>query len=842
MNSQEKISEKFKNTWTPKKGFWNWASVVNNQPLGIRFMVTSFVFFLVAGLMGLLMRVQLSVSENDFLGPQVYNQLFTMHGSTMMYLFAVPFLEGLALYLLPLMIGSRDVAFPRLTALSYWTYLFGGIIFYFSFIVGSVPDAGWFAYTPLSGSKFSDASLDFWVLGLAMVEIAGITAAVEIVVTILKFRTPGMSLHRMPLFAWAMLVTGAMMLFAFTTLFTATLLLELDRAAGMAFFVVERGGSSLLWQHLFWFFGHPEVYIVFLPATGIVSMLIPVFARRPMAGYTLVVIAIAVTGFLSFGLWVHHMYATGLPEFAMHFFAAASLMVGIASGIQVFAWIATIWRSEPLLKVPFLFVLGFLFLFVLGGLTGVMLAVIPFDIQVHDTFFVVAHFHYVLIGGAVFPVLAGLHFWIPKFSGRMLNESLGKWSFWTTFLGFNLAFFPMHAMGLLGMPRRVYTYPASLGLDGYNMLATIGSFVLGLGFFIFLVNFFYSLQKGHKASNNPWNADSLEWSLPSPPENYSYLEPPYVAGRHALWAPSKTKETSQEEDEFSKKARQGMRAAPEMWRATLLTDVVNARPQAVQYLPGHSLTPLWVSIGVMIASLGILFQTYLVLPVGLFIMFSALTLWLWPHRELIDMLKRDSISQKTGLPLFNVGTRSTNWWGAMSFIFIFGTIFAVLFYSYFYIRLFSDVWPQGNLPLPKINAWSIGVFALLGFSLFLHQRTKKDFLGGALRKSTLELLLATLVGGMFLIFQTVELLTLEFTSRTNAYGSLFYVLHLALSLAVLLSIAFNIGATIRVRRDRNRDPGVFMAVQIQVTSIFGYFAALAGIAVFGVLYVSPYLI
>jgi cytochrome c oxidase subunit I+III len=458
-------------------------TAVNNRPIGLRFIYTALAFFFIGGFMALLMRIQLAVSENPWMDPDTFNQLFTMHGATMMYLFTVPLLEGLALYLVPLMIGARDVAFPRLTAFSYWTYLFGGIILYASFLTGEVPDAGWFAYTPLSRAEFSGQGIDFFLLGLGLVEISGITAGAEIVITILRLRAPGMSLSRMPLFVWSVLIMGVMVLFAFTTLLFATLMLELDRAFGMHFFNPDGGGNSLLWQHLFWFFGHPEVYIAFIPASGIVSMIVPVFSRRPIAGYTLITVALLVMGFLSFGLWAHHMFATGLPEVTLSFFTAASLLIGIASGIQVFAWIGTMWGRRPELRTPMLFVLGFVILFVLGGITGIMVAVLPFDIQVHDSYFVVAHFHYVLIGGVVFPMMAGVHYWVPKMSGRMLSETIGKWSFWLTFAGFNIAFFPMHVMGFEGMPRRVWTYSQELGLDLMNLIATVGAFVLGAGFF-----------------------------------------------------------------------------------------------------------------------------------------------------------------------------------------------------------------------------------------------------------------------------------------------------------------------------------------------------------------------
>ena len=367
----------FNRTWQWPTGFPGWFLAVNSQVIGPRIMLTAALFFWLALFMALLMRLQLAGPNNTLVGPQVYNQLFTMHGSTMMYLFLVPFLEGLGVYLLPLLIGARDLAFPRLSALGFWAYLLGGLLLFATFALGAAPDVGWFAYTPLSGPRYSGLGTDMWLLGLSLIEVAGIGAAVELVVTALKMRAPGMSLNRMPIFAWALLITGVMIVFAFTPLLTATLMLELDRTVGTRFFDPDHGGSTLLWQHLFWFFGHPEVYIMFIPAAGIVSMVAPVFARRPLAGYTLVVVALVVTGFVSFGLWAHHMFTTGLPELSLAFFTAASLIIAVAAGTQVFAWIATLWGTRPALRVPLLYVLGFLALFVIGGMTGVMVAVVP---------------------------------------------------------------------------------------------------------------------------------------------------------------------------------------------------------------------------------------------------------------------------------------------------------------------------------------------------------------------------------------------------------------------------------------------------------------------------------
>lgn len=825
----------FKQTWSSAPGVRGWFMEVNNQPLGKRFMLTAMVFFALGGVLALLMRLQLTVGEADIIGPEMFNQLFTMHGSTMMYLFAVPFLEGLALYLIPLMIGSRDVAFPRLTAFSYWTYLFGGLLFYSSFFVGAVPDAGWFSYTPLSGPRYSGMGIDFWLLGLTMVEIAGITAGVEIVVTILKSRAPGMTIGRMPLLIWTLLVTGVMILFAFSVLLMATVLLELDRAVGTKFFDPLAGGSSLLWQHLFWFFGHPEVYIIFLPATGIVSMVVAAFARRQIAAYSLVVAAIVLIGFVSFGLWVHHMFATGLPELAMSFFTAASLMIGVASGIQICSWIPTLWGTRPELKAAFLWILGFIFVFVLGGLTGVMVAVVPFDVQVHDTYFIVAHLHYVLIGGVLFPIFAGLHYWLPKITGRMLSKRLGAWSFWLTFVGFNVTFFPMHIMGLLGMSRRIYTYQTALGLDGLNITASIGSFVLGAGFLVFVANVWRSLKHGGEAGDDPWRGETLEWSVSSPPPPYSFKQPPVVTGRSPMW--SSAPEAGGQSQAVARVVA-AMDAAPVRWRATLTTDPLTAAPQGIQYLPGPTLVPFMASLGLLVAMLGVLTQLYLLAPVGGLFFVGALGHWLYPKNKRLEMIRDDEVAGASGLPVFTLGVQSTAWWGMLCTLTVLGMVVGTMVFCYFYLRLFSPQWPQEGLPLPEF-ALAGPAFAVLlgsGGAVYLAWRAVRAWNYSAAR----WLLAGGVAGGIgFMVLFLMELAGLEFRPGTNAYGSLFHVTGWILLTFVLTGIVLGGASWFRLKQATK--PGeTYDMLNMQLTGMFWVFVTAVGVVVFLTIYVSPF--
>src|SRR3954453_12323879 len=528
--------EELEEIWADAPGVPGFFSTVDHKRIGMRYIYTAFFFFFTSGLMALVMRSQLASPNNHVVGPEVYNQLMTMHGTTMIFLFNTPVLAGFGNYILPLQLGTRDMAFPRLNAFSYWIFVLSGIFFYASFLTGKAPDGGWFGYTPLVGKTFAPGiNLDFWGLAFVFVGISTTVGAVNFIVTTFKMRAPGMTINRVPIFVWSILSMAFMVLFAVPPVPLAAGLLELDRLFGTAFFDPARGGNVLLYQHLFWFWGHPEVYILFLPATGMISMIIPVFARRPLAGYFWVAASLMAIAFISFGVWVHHMFATGVPAQALGVFSAASLVIAVPSGIQYFAWIGTMWGGGLLLRPPMLFALGFLLIFLLGGITGVMVAAMPFDLQVTDSYFIVAHFHYVLNGAVVFPIFGALYYWLPKMTGRMLNDRLGRWSFWTMFVSFNVTFFPMHILGLMGMPRRVWTYDNGLGWGTLNLVVSIGSVIFGIGTGMTLVHFFRNRRRGPVAGPDPWHADSLEWATSSPPPEYNFAAIPIVMSRHPLW-------------------------------------------------------------------------------------------------------------------------------------------------------------------------------------------------------------------------------------------------------------------------------------------------------------------
>jgi len=521
---------------TAQNGFLTWVMTVDHKRIGILYLLSAALFFLVGGFEALLMRIQLAQPDSKFLSPDMYNQIFTMHGTTMIFLVVMPLSAGFGNYLIPLMIGARDMTFPKLNALSYWTFLFGGLFMYSSFMFGGAPNDGWFSYAPLTEKFYSPThGMDFWILGILLLGFATTIGSINFIVTVIQLRAPGLTLTRLPLFVWTMTVTSFLAVFSLPSLTTAVLLLLLDRQLGAHFYNVGQGGTALLWQHLFWFFGHPEVYILILPAMGIVSEVIPVFSGKTLFGYPAVVFSAIAIGFLGFTVWAHHMFATGMPSSTLLFFAADSFLIGVPTGVKIFAWLATMWKGKLRFATPMLFAVGFVAMFLIGGLDGIHLAIVPVDWQLTDTYYVVSHLHYVLFGGAIFGLFAGVYYWFPKITGRRLHEGLGKWHFWLMFIGMNLVFMPMHILGIEGMPRRIYTYSTGRGWEIWNFIETIGALIIAVSVLIFVVNFFVSLRKEATNEADPWDAFTLEWKTASPPPAYNFAEIPSVRGRRPLW-------------------------------------------------------------------------------------------------------------------------------------------------------------------------------------------------------------------------------------------------------------------------------------------------------------------
>jgi cytochrome c oxidase subunit 1/cytochrome c oxidase subunit I+III len=613
--------------WETAPGLYGWLASVDHKTIGIRYLCTAFFFLVIGGTEALVMRVQLARPELEVLSPDAYNQLFSMHGTTMMFLYALPMLSGFSNYLWPLMLGSRDMAFPRLNALSYWVFLFAGIFLYVSFPLGQAPNGGWFAYVPNTSLEYDPGiNMDVFALGLIFLGISTVVGSANFIVTLLRCRAPGMSVNRLPILVWGTLTASAANLLAVPAVSLACAMLWLDRRYGTHFFEMSGGGQPLLWQHLFWIFGHPWVYALVLPAMGIVSDALPVFCRRPLVGYTLVAISTVATMVLGFGVWVHHMFATGLPVMSLAFFSAASFVIAVPSAVGVFAWIATIWTGKPQFTTPFLFFAGFIMLFVIGGVSGFMTASVALDWQLTDTYFIVAHLHYVLLGINVFPVIGGIHFWFPKMSGKMMDERLGKWTFWTTFVGFNAAFFPMHITGLMGMPRRVYTYPSDLGVGWLNLLSSVGAFVFAVGILLFLINVARSLRSGEPAGNNPWDAPTLEWATTSPPPVYNFATIPQVASRYPLWE-DRLKE-SDERSIIGDAAPDGM--VLDRGKETIGVTPLDAEPNVVLKMPGDSILPFLLSVGMTLLFFGMLGQVIWLMVLGAVCEIVILALWLTP--------------------------------------------------------------------------------------------------------------------------------------------------------------------------------------------------------------------
>jgi cytochrome c oxidase subunit I len=527
-------------TTKKKNVVWDWMTTVDHKKIGILYGATALFFFIVGGIEATLIRIQLAKPENAFLSPDVYNQIFTMHGTTMVFLVGMPIAVALFNYIVPLQIGARDVAFPRLNALSYWIFLFAAIFMNASFLFGAAPNGGWFGYAPLTSGQYSPGlNIDFWVLGLQALGAASIMGGVNFITTIIQLRAPGMRLMRMPLFTWMAFITSFLIVTALPVLAVALFLVTFDRFWGTNFFVMQQGGDPVLWQHLFWMFGHPEVYILILPAFGIVSEIIPTFAKKPLFGYAVMVYSGALIGLIGWGVWAHHMFATGMGPIADAFFTVSTMIIAIPTGVKIFNWIATMWGGSIRFTTPMLYAVGMLVVFTIGGVSGVMHATSPHDLQQTDTYFVVAHFHYVLIGGLIFAIFGSLHYWLPKITGRLLSDRVGKWQFWIFFIGFNVTFMPQHWIGLLGMPRRIFTYPADLNLTFLNQLSTAGVLIQAIAVIMLFGNVVWSIKRGAPAGRNPWNAATLEWATESPPVEHNFNQIPTVHSREPLWVEAK---------------------------------------------------------------------------------------------------------------------------------------------------------------------------------------------------------------------------------------------------------------------------------------------------------------
>ena len=521
----------------------DWVVTVDHKKLGVLYILYALFFFVVAGIEAIIMRIQLIVPHNHFVSPQIFNRMMTMHGTTMIFFMVMPILFGFGTYLIPLMIGARDMAFPRLNAFSFWMTAFGGLLLYFSFIggnglygAGTAPDVGWWAYAPLTARAFSPGhSTDFWTLALLASGIGSIGTGVNFIATILCMRCPGMTLGKMPLLAWLNLVVGGMVIFCISPLTAAQIMLCIDRYLGGHFFDTQAGGSAVLWMHFFWIFGHPEVYILVVPAFAFVSEIVPVFSRKPIFGYPIMVAATIAIGFISFSVWAHHMFTVGMSSYGNSFFVFTTVAIAVPTGIKIFNWLGTMWGGKIQFRAPMLFCIGFLFQFLIAGLTGIMLGTAPFNWQLSGSYFVVAHFHYVIVGGIVFALFGAFYYWFPKISGRMYSETLARWHFWLFIIGFHLTFDFMHIPGILGMPRRIYTYEPGRGWEVWNFIVTIGAFFQAAAVLVFVVNLLRSLREGETAGNDPWDAWTLEWSTSSPPPDYNFAATPVVRSRRPLW-------------------------------------------------------------------------------------------------------------------------------------------------------------------------------------------------------------------------------------------------------------------------------------------------------------------
>ncbi|MGH7319211.1 MAG: cytochrome c oxidase subunit I, partial [Candidatus Rokuibacteriota bacterium] len=789
------------------RGLVSWLTTVDHKRIGILYAVSAFAFFTLGGVEALLIRLQLARPDGQVVGAETFNQLFTMHGTTMVFLALMPLSAAFFNYLTPLLIGARDVAFPRLNAFSYWVFLLGGLFINSSFLVGAAPNAGWFGYATLTEKPFSvGPHSDFWLLGLLFLGVATLVSGLNFLVTILNLRAPGMTFLRLPLFVWTTLVTSVLILLAFPPLTVALILLGFDRFFGTSFYLPAGGGSAVLWQHLFWIFGHPEVYILILPAMGIVSEVLPTFARKPLFGYAAMVYATGLIGFLGFGVWAHHMFAVGMGPIADSAFALSTMIISIPTGIKIFNWLDTLWGGSLRFRTALYFAVGFIAMFTIGGLSGVMHASPPIDLQQTDSYFVVAHFHYVLFGGTLLGLFAGIYYWWPKVTGRLLDERWGRAHFWLMLVGFNLTFFPMHFLGIMGMPRRIYTYPDGLGWNFWNLVATTGAILTAISLLVFLANAWTSLRRGAAAGSDPWDGRTLEWAIPSPPPSYNFATVPTVRRRDALWLTKHPDARGPGLDD----------------RAALVT----AREPI--HMPPPSAWPILTALAMLILSAGPL------LDIGVVVIGAALTVVGVFAIALEHLPARADYG--AGLDDVNIGTtgldhRKMGTWAFLgSECLFFGTLISI--YLVYKGRSLAGPTPQEilNIPLTSISTFDL-LMSSLTMVLAVAAVQRGDVAG------TRRWLLATVVGGLiFLGFQVYEFgsfLHEGLGLTTNLFASTFYVMvgfhgaHVSVGVLWLATLWY---LTVRGRI------GLRQAVLVDIAGLYWHFVDVVWIFIFTLVY------